>query len=231
MTIRNKFLLTLVALGSSVCVSSAVNLELALCIDASGSIGSTAFNLQKQGYYNALSALLPTDGSVAVGVWKFTTADSLVFSEQIISSAADKTALLNAINGMTYTGGNTALGPSIVDAYTRLVQNDIVGTRKIIDVSTDGEGNVGISQVTARNNALAAGIDQVNGVLVGAAASSTFVGGAGSFYEVATTYADFETALSRKIQKEVYGTPDIASTLSLMGFGFVALAGVRRRLA
>src|SRR5690606_24420916 len=46
--------------------ASAAPIELALVLDASGSISSTNWTLQTQAYANALTGLLPTDGSVAV---------------------------------------------------------------------------------------------------------------------------------------------------------------------
>jgi len=226
-----KVIIALLAASAVTFSAKAVNLELALCIDNSGSISVSDFNLQKNGYVNALTTYLPTDGSVAIGVWDFESVDHLVFNELVISSAADKTALINAIAGISYIGGNTALGDSITDAYRRLVQSDIVGARKVIDVSTDGLGNVGVDQVTARNSALAGGIDQINGLLIGAGASGTFVGGTDSFSIAVSSFTDFNNAIQKKLQTEIQGVPDAGSSLALLGFGLVIVAGVKRRIA
>ena len=209
----------------------AASLELALNIDNSGSVGLADFNLEKANYVSALTSILPTDGSVAIGVWDFSTSVRLDFDERVIASAADKADLLAAIAGIPYIGGNTALGPSIAAATARLIQSDIVAGKKVIDVSTDGIGNVGINQVTARDAALAAGIDQINGLLVGSASSSSFVGGTGSFFEVANTPADFQAAIDRKLVHEIQGAPDAGSTYMLLGMGLLGLAGLRRRCA
>ncbi len=228
-----KLIASIVVACATTVGAQAALLELGLAIDGSGSIGTTDFNLQRQGYVNALTDLLPTDGTVAVGVWVFGSSVSQVFNEQIIDSAAKKAALITSISNLVYpNGSSTALGPAITNAAARLLQNDIVGDRQVIDVSTDGFGNSGINQVTARDNALAAGIEQINGLLVGSSASSTFVGGTGSFSIAADTFADFEAALRRKLTIEITGgVPDAGSTLAMLGIGCVTIAGLRRRFA
>lgn len=207
-----------------------VTVELALCIDGSGSIGSLNFDLQKQGYINALTALLPIDGSVAVGVWRFASSVSLIFDERIIDSAQDKTDLLNALNSMVYPAGSTLLNSSIVSASIRLGNNDITGLKQIIDVSTDGVNNGGANLATAWDTADANGIDQINGLLVGSSTSSAFVHGTGSFFIAANDFGDFEAAITQKLQVEIVGVPDGGATSALLGFGLLAFSGMRRRL-
>jgi hypothetical protein len=70
-----KLLLGLAAVGllvgSAPSQAVPISLELALVIDSSGSISSSDFTLQKTSYVNALTALLPKDGSVAIEVRNF----------------------------------------------------------------------------------------------------------------------------------------------------------------
>lgn len=231
-SMNKKLWIGLMALCAITFNAKAIPLELGLAIDGSGSISSANFSLQRTGYVNALTDVLPIDGSVAVGVWQFGTTVTQVFAVTLIDSAAAKTALINAIAGMTQVGGNTALGPAIQTAATALLGNAITSDRQVIDVSTDGEGNTGISQTTASANALAAGIDQINGLGIGAGANLNFVGGTGSFGVTATSFATFESTLTTKLHREITGAPDAGNTLILLSLGILGLAGLRRmRLA
>src|SRR6185437_1491620 len=82
--------------------SAAPILGLSLLIDGSGSISSGDFALQRTGYINSLTALLPTDGSVALEVLQFSSSPNVqtVFALQGIG-VAEKASLLTALAGMT----------------------------------------------------------------------------------------------------------------------------------
>jgi hypothetical protein len=69
--------------------AEAISLELALAIDGSGSIGLADFNLQKNAYASVLnnSSVLPQDGSVAIGVWLFSTSVTQVFATAVITGS------------------------------------------------------------------------------------------------------------------------------------------------
>src|SRR6187401_263753 len=74
----------------------------ALNIDASGSIGQTGFDLQRDGYVAALTALLPIGGENTIGVWTFQTGVTQVFALTTIDSQLKKDQLIAAIQGMAY---------------------------------------------------------------------------------------------------------------------------------
>jgi hypothetical protein len=213
-----RLLLSLTAVGALM-VSTAshavpISLELAIVIDSSGSISNADFATQQTSYVNAINALLPIDGSVAVEVINFSSNVVVVFPETIIASAANRTALTNAIAGMPKLGTNTAIGNAIAQAATDLTSASIVGLREIIDVSTDGINNVGQSPATAATNAIAAGINQVNCLGIGAGADCSFIRGTGSFSINAENFAAFEGALTTKLAREI-GVPEPASLLLL----------------
>lgn len=211
--------------------AKAINLELALLIDGSGSISASEFSLQRSGYTSGL-LVLPTDGSVAVGVWQFagSTIQS-VFTTTIIDSVATRTNLINAIAGMSQLGGGTPLGAAITTASNALLGNSIVSDRQLIDVSTDGVASD--DAVAARNAALAAGIEQINGLLVGPSTNNSFVGGVGSFAIAVPDFAAFGPAIQTKLLRETgqTGVPDSGNTFALMSLGLFGLIAVRRMRA
>src|SRR5690349_18471521 len=115
---RSKLLGAALALPLMVAAAGSAQANvIGLTIDGSGSISPGDWTLQKQGYVNALNALIPSVyGQNSIGVWKFDSSVSLVFAVQTINNAADLLALTTAISGMTQPGGSTAIGDSITVA-------------------------------------------------------------------------------------------------------------------
>lgn len=228
----NKSLMALVAGAASLAATQAatINTELALLIDGSGSMSAPEFALQKNGYLAALASEVPTDGTVAIGVWQFGTAVSSVFPTTIIGGAGDLNNLLAAITAMNQSGGNTALGPAIQTASLDLNNaNGIDSLRQIIDVSTDGVGNITPpTQTDARDAALLNGIEQINGIGVGGGANLNFVGGVNSFGIQVNSFDDFAPAIASKLRVEIGRVPDAGSTLALTGLAMLGLFGMRR---
>ena len=201
-----------------------------LTIDGSSSMSAADFLLQKQGYAAALTALLNIDGSNAIGVWQFSTTVQPVYTLQTIDSAAKKTALIAAINGMTQLNSTTAIGDSIVAATTAISTfggaNCLANLGKcLIDVSTDGENNTGVSPSSATTAANALGI-KVNCLGVGGSADCTWNGTGLDFN--ATSFAQFTAAITAKLTRELTPTPE-PITMSLFGAGLLGAAALRRR--
>lgn len=203
--------------------AKAVPLGLALVIDGSGSISAGEFTLQKNGYVNALNALLPTDGSVAVGVWQFSTTVHQEFALSVINSAGDLAALTGAIAAMTQLDANTAIGNAINVAAGALNGFSESFDKAVIDVSTDGQNNTGVSPFTAAG-AIFPGI-VTNCLGIGPGANCGFATG---FTMSAASFNDFEDAIRLKIAREV-GVPE-PGTLALLGLSLL-VAGFARRAA
>lgn len=203
---------------------------LGLAIDGSGSISTSDFALQRNAYATVLNSTIPTNGTIGVGVWQFGSTVTQAFAPQLISSAADLTNLINAVNGMVQDDGSTSLGPGIQAAASGLLTLGTLADTHIIDVSTDGDGNTGINQVTAATNAIAAGIDNINGLGVGGAANLNFVMGPQSFGVQVSSFQDFQTALSSKIKRETNSVPEGGNSMILFALGFGAVLLAKRQV-
>lgn len=224
---RSKLLGALIALPMMVAGASGAQANIiGLVIDGSGSISATNFDLQKDGYVSALTALLSTGGTNSIGVWQFSTGVSPVFAVTKIDSAAAKASLIAAISGMTQLGGVTAIGDGVLAATAGI--NAHVGGfgSKIIDVSTDGFWNFGTDPATATATANLSGIT-VNCLGIGAGADCSWNGTGTDF--AAATFADFEAVIRTKLSRELTGVPE-PMTLALFGAGLAGAAAMRRRM-
>lgn len=232
--------LLLIGAGSPALAKS-VDLELSLLVDVSGSVDATEFNLQRQGYVNAFnnSALWNAVsqgaiGSIAVNLvyWSTGAVQSVGWTE--INSQATSQAFATAIAAADRPfNGNTGPGTAINFAYPLFNNNGFEGTRKVIDVSGDGSQNTGADTSDARDAAILAGIDAINGLAIGNDTLynwyvANIMGGTGSFVLVANDFADFGQAVDQKIAREIIGTPE-PLTLLLLGLGLVGVAGLRRK--
>lgn len=213
--------------------SSAAPIALALVIDGSGSISSGNFATQKSGYINALNNVLPANGSVAVGVYQFSSFAQVEFSFQVINNAADLLALTNAIGSMNQLFGGTNIGAGIDLAASEMNTFGYANLEKaIIDVSTDGVSS-GTPLTNANNFVTAAsatisGEGNVNCLGIGGSANCSFIAGPNSFF-INATFDNLQEALETKIVQEV-GIPE-PGALALFGLGVIGLGFARRRLA
>jgi hypothetical protein len=211
-----------------------VDLELALLVDVSGSISTSEFNTQKQGYVNAFNSAAVqnaissgTEGKIAVAMmyWSSAGQQQLAIDWTEVTIASD---FANLISATTRPFNNsTAPGSAINAIVPTFTSNAFDAPRQVIDVSGDGEQNAGASTSTARDNALLAGIDTINGIYIGGSAlgdwyNANIKGGTNGFVLQATGFDTFGTAVQRKLTAEISGNQiplPLPAVLLLSGLG------------
>jgi hypothetical protein len=227
---------TLAAVGAASNASAVpVALELALVVDASGSISSSEWDLQMDGYTNAINAVLPTDGSVAVSVIRFATTSSVVRTMTQINSVADRTALAAFFQGLSQSGNGstTCISCGIFSAEGTLDSDPL--TKGVIDVSTDGNWNTGVDPDGPAGTpgtaewAVANDADVVNALGIGTGTPPDFAHGVGSFSLLADSFADFEATLRSKLLRETGQDVPEPAALAIFGAMLAGLGALGRR--
>lgn len=229
-------------IGSS--QATPVDLELSLLLDVSGSVNSTEFNLQKQGYINAFNNTSlwtaisqGTLGSIAVNFvyWSGSSQQNQAVGWTLIDSQQDAFDFATAISNTTRPfGGLTAVQRALAFGTNLFANNGFEGTRSVIDVSGDGRDN-NSGSFNGKNYALTHGIDTINGIVIGNSSSvfsyynSSVIGGTNAFSMQVNSFAAFGNAIDRKLVREISNEVPEPSTVLLMGAGLFALAGLNRR--
>lgn len=263
-TVRS--LLVGAALFTTGLAAQQVDLALSLLLDSSGSVSTTEFNLQKSGYVDAFQnpSIWAAISSGAIGkiavsfsYWSSATQYQQAVGWTVIDSEQAMNDFADAIDGTTRPfAGGTGLAQAIkegADDFGQLAGLGISATRWVMDISGDGCNNESLqgesySQTAAseaRAYAVAAGVDDINGLVIqpGNACGSfapegtvlehyqTQVATATGFVDVAADFDAFGDAIDDKIIREVtVTTPEPASAaLLLVGMLGVGIAGRRRR--
>src|SRR5215510_4349626 len=205
---------------------TAVDLQLVLAVDASGSVNQYRFDLQKQGYAEAfrnprvLKAIRSgIAGAIAVTMTQWTGPDLQiqVVDWTVLKDEGSASAFAAAIEDTPrplFSGG-TSISGAIDHGATLLLDSTqkFPGARRTIDVSGDGANNRGRAAHLARDDAVSNGIT-INGLPILALEPGLdryyfefVIGGPGAFKVTAHTYAAFAEAVLKKLITEIAARP------------------------
>ena len=203
-------------------------MELVLLADASGSIDDSEIAFQRDGYASAITDPSILDAIAGGGLqkiaityveWGSVASQDVVVGWTIIEGDASARAFAEQLTAAPRRAqGRNAIGNALAFAERLIEDNQIKGSRKVIDFSADSTYSWGgIPIELARMNALAKGIvinglailcrSCVSGRPVGydleKAFAETIIGGPGSFVVTAETRATFADAVRRKLLLEI----------------------------
>lgn len=219
-----------------------VDLELQLLADVSGSVSASEYALQLQGYEQAFRSAsvhaaieAGTEGKIAVQYleWSSSSQQSVQVDWTLIDTAADAIAFADQLALLTraFSSGTDIYG-AIDFGVTQFSTNSFDSARQVMDISGDGTSNSSAT-ATSRDNALAAGIDTINGITIGSTSVGTFyqdyvIGGFNAFQLHANTFADFQAGIERKLVREISATVSEPGTIAMIGLALFGLARIRR---
>lgn len=208
-----------------------VDLELILAVDVSRSVDDMEYELQKQGYVQALTsdAVLRAIRTGAVGAisiayveWSNATQQKTVIDWMMIHDRVDAMRFTDAMRAAPRAfSAYTSISGGIDHSVALFASNPYIGQRRVIDVSGDGANNQGRPVTVARDAALAAGIT-INGLPIINDRPNPFgrieppleeyyvenvICGEGSFVIRADDFQSFGNAVMAKLIKEIAMTP------------------------
>lgn len=198
----------------------AVDLQLVLAVDASGSVDQRRFELQRQGYVAAfrdprvLSAIQAgSTQAIAVTMVQWTGPELQI---QVLpwtvlrdaTTAQTFAAAIAATPRRLFSGGTSISG--VIDyAVPLFLESPFKGARRVLDISGDGSNNRGRPAASARDQAVRAGI-VINGLPILALEPALdrhytdhVIGGPGAFAIAAESYETFADAILKKLIREM----------------------------
>ncbi len=230
----------------------AVDLELVLAVDVSGSIDPAEALLQRQGYIQALTspeviraATSGPIGKIAVSYmeWAGTGHVRLVAGWHLIDGLpAARTMAARLASVDIVSGQRTSISGAVMFALPLFRDNGFASTRRVIDISGDGPNNNGLPVLAGRDAANVAGVT-LNGLAIlndrpgplgfpvlrglDVYYEECVVTGPGAFVLAAQGFEDFGAAIRRKLVLEI---ADLTPSRSPMrrATGYDCLIGERQ---
>lgn len=206
--------------GAAAADAKPIDLELVLAVDNSLSVNAREFALQINGIADAfrhpdvVAAILSHEGiAVSLILWsnheqqKTGVGWSHLHNAASVAEFASKVADVARID----VSGGTGIGSAMAYALRLFGKNGFDGERRVIDVSGDGQNNMGVVPSTIRDQAVALGIT-INGLAIldeeprlDRYYLANVIGGPGAFLEIAEDFDTFSTAIRRKLLREIGG--------------------------
>jgi hypothetical protein len=206
----------------------AVDLELVLAADGSGSIDDAELALQRDGYADAIGhpEVLASIASGGIGrialayvEWGGATSQHTIVDWTVIDGPAAAAGFAEALRSRPRAArGWNSISGALDHAAALIADPAIEGTRKVIDVSGDGPQHGGRPVELARDEAVAAGIT-INALVLAAPGSGghsgpggmaladhytlSVIGGFGAFVMTADRGESFRRAILAKLIREI----------------------------
>jgi Protein of unknown function (DUF1194) len=211
--------------SASALAQAAVDLQLVLAVDVSGSVSDERFKLQKQGYAEAFRnwrvlEAIRSGAAQAIAVtmtqWTGPAQQAQVVPWMVISDETSMLAFADAVERTTRQlyGGGTSISGAIDHAVTLFPDSGARGGRQVIDVSGDGANNRGRPAAESRDDAIRDGAT-INGLPIMALEpgldtyyQNNVIGGPNAFMIVAETYETFAEAVLKKLVTEIARVDD-----------------------
>ncbi|MGE3832778.1 MAG: DUF1194 domain-containing protein [Parvibaculaceae bacterium] len=206
------------------------DLELALAVDASGSVDDDEFHLQLQGIADgfrdpavrkAIRSGTAKRIAVALIVWAEPQVPKDTTGWYLITSDDDAERFAAAVESFPRNQiGATAIGEGIAASLRAIDTNGITAERSVVDVSGDGKESVAREYTVLVEQARAMAL--ARGIVVNGLAITNEVGdleeyyrdnvqaGPDSFVMSARNYEDFAEAMRRKLLREIEYRPRIS---------------------
>jgi hypothetical protein len=220
------------ALASPSRAETAVDVQLVLAVDASGSVSEARFELQKQGYVAAFRSellLRAVQSGRGIGVtmmqWTGPALQIQTVPWTLVSDEASMRAFAAAVEAAPRRlfGGGTSISGAIDHSMALLDRSPFSGGRKVIDISGDGRNNRGRLATDARDEAVRGGIT-INGLPILAIEPdleeyyrNNVIGGPGAFVIPAHSFETFGDAILKKLIIEISGSRDARPALAAQG--------------
>lgn len=217
------FWLLYIACGSAN-AQERVDLELVLAVDCSYSVDQAEFRLQMDGMALAFASkpvikaiLAGPERAIAVSVVQWSKSDVQVQALDwtrldSITSILQFSDRLRRARRLSSAGG-TSISGAIAFSHLLIENNGYEGSRRIVDISSDGRNNSGRNLAIVRNYALQNGLT-INGLTILNEIPTLHyyfhqkvIGGPGAFVEIANDYAGYPKAILRKLLREIRQIP------------------------
>lgn len=216
--------LTLLLAAAPLRAAEEVDLTLALMVDASGSVDSREYQLQRVGYIQAFRDPRVIDAvrsgyfrkvAVTMVEWTGPALQASIAEWTVLSDAESVEAFAKRLETEPrfLYGGGTSVGAAILFGAQVTDESGYKALRRVIDVSGDGSNNRGISAALARDRVVAQGF-VVNGLPIltdephlDRYYESEVIGGPGAFVIAAKSFEDFARAIRAKLIREIAGRP------------------------
>ena len=205
---------------SNVQFAVAVDLALVLAVDCSSSVDVADFRMQMDGIAAALRNP-PLFEAIAAGTyrrialtlvqWSSRNSQAVAIAWRVLGSRLELEAIARETEKAErhWRPGGTGLAAAVEFSIALLETLPIAASRRVIDVSGDGEDNEGGDAARARDVALALGVT-INGlpIINGSHEVEIYyrdrvIGGPGSFIMPAKDMRSFRDTMARKLLREV----------------------------